>query len=251
MSSKKVLYFVPGTLCNSDLWCRLWPQLKVDYQLVHLAIPASGELPQVVNLLVQEIRHHSAGRPFALLGFSLGGYLASAISCQFDQQLEKLMVVANSPGLLPEVELQTRKGIVASLQGQAKAVIGKQRVMAMLHPQHEDAAAIISLVQKMDSSFAKQSLLHHLNELSQRQDLTEQLICQQRPLWFVRGDRDPLINSLHLQRLQQKSASIRLQQLANCGHFAPLEQPSQLAQLIRQLLQLPQSNIINISSGKK
>jgi len=249
VTSKKILYFVPGTLCNSDLWCRLWPLLSDDYQLVHLAIPVTGNLQQVVNAMVHEIRDHSAGQSFALLGFSLGGYLASAISCQFDGQLQKLMVVANSPGVLPEAELQIRKGIVASLQGQAKAVIGKARVIAMLHPQHRDTAAIISLVQKMDSCFDKQSLLHHLDELSQRWDLTEQLIRQQRPLWFVRGDRDPLINTAQLQLLQQESASIKLHQLALCGHFAPLEQPSGLAQLIRQWMQLPQSNIKN-SSGK-
>ena len=236
--SKKLLYFIPGTLCNSDLWQRLWPLLSDDYQLVHVVIPAAGSMQQVVDSLVAKIRNHSAGESFSLLGFSLGGYLASAISCQFDQQLDKLMVVANSPGVLPEIELQARKSIVTALQGQAKAVISKQRVSAMLHPHLEDTASIISLVQQMDSSFDKQSLLHHLTELSVRRDLTEQLSCQNRPLWFVYGDTDPLVNSAQLQQLQQQSASIKLQQLEFCGHFAPLEQPNQLAQLIIQWMQL-------------
>ena len=122
MTRKKLLYFIPGTLCNSDLWQRLWPLLSDEYQLVHTAIPAAGNMQQVVDSLVEKIRSHSAGQRFSLLGFSLGGYLASAISCQFDDQLEKLMVVANGPGVLPEIELQARKNIVTSLQGKAKAV---------------------------------------------------------------------------------------------------------------------------------
>ena len=250
MTRKKLLYFIPGTLCNSDLWQRLWPLLSDEYQLVHTAIPAAGNMQQVVDSLVEKIRSHSAGQRFALLGFSLGGYLASAISCQFDDQLDKLMVVANGPGVLPEIELQARKNIVTALQGHAKAVIGKQRVIAMLHPQLGDTAAIVSLVQQMDSSFDKQSLLHHLTELSVRRDLTELLTCQHRPLWFVYGDRDPLVNSAQLQCLEQQSRSIKCQQLEFCGHFAPLEQPNQLAQLITQWMQLDEENTHNSSSGK-
>ncbi|MEM5529639.1 alpha/beta hydrolase [Gammaproteobacteria bacterium AS21] len=232
-----LIFFIPGTACNEQTWSKLWPLLDQNNQLVHLKLAKSGSLVDVVAMLVANIKEISNGREFSLIGFSLGGYLASAISLHFNQQLTRLMVIANVPKTLPLKELAARKSIIASIEKSGYQGLKKNRLRHFLDSSQHDNEPLFAIIMAMDSCFTKEDVIHHLGPLSVREDLTLALVNKKLPIWFCFGDNDALVNEQQLLTMQLGCRHISLHEIASCGHFLPLEQPLQLAQLIKDWLQ--------------
>lgn len=224
-----LIYFVPGTMCTEKLWGELWPLLPEQYELVHLNISDTGEMDDVVSNLVEQIEISSNGRNFSLLGFSLGGYLASAVSLHLGSQLQRLMVVANTPMKLPQAELIQRQRIVSTVKKFGHQGINFERCCSFLAASQHRNLALIELIQAMEKSFDEEQLGHFLVPLSERQDLCQQLAQSHYPVWFCSGDEDSLVDVPLMESLAARHSHIRYQQVSNCGHFMPLEQPQVLA----------------------
>ena len=233
-----LIYFVPGTLCDQRVWSKLWPLLD-DHQLVHLTIAKTGSMQEVVLGLVQQIKLSSAGRAFSLIGFSLGGYLACAVSLHFRHQLTRLMLLSNTPKALPDKELSQRVNIINTIAELGYHGLGRARVQSFLSPEQHDNDGLITLIQGMDESFGVADLLHHLSDLSVRDDLCPLITEETRPCWLCFGDSDHLVDAFSMQQIQAQSPFIKLKKVAECGHFLPLEQPVELARLITLWLSEP------------
>jgi len=233
-----LIYFIPGTMCDRSVWSKLWEKLSTEHQLIHLVLPLTGTTQEVVEHLCQQIRQNSQGQPFSLLGFSMGGYLAAAISLFFDHQLERLMIVANTPKALPAEELDARQKILINIKKNGYNGLNTARLKAFLDPGNQSDQALIALIQEMDGRFSQADLSHHLTQLSKRVDLCHQLADTKRPIWFCYGVADQLVDRKVMQKMQLSSPQITLKQVLNCGHFLPLEQPQQLAKYIENWLQM-------------
>jgi pimeloyl-ACP methyl ester carboxylesterase len=232
-----LIYFIPGTLCDQRLWSKLWPLLSDEHELINLPIAKTGEMELVVLDLVKQIELASAGRLFSVIGFSLGGYLACALSLHFSAQLERLMVVSNMPKALPDLELCQRKRIINGIAKLGYNGLGQARVKSFLSPLQHSHKALIKLIQSMDKSFVVADLVHHLSELSLRENLCSAMVDTPRPCWFCFGDSDQLVDEHALHPIQTQSPLVNIKKVADSGHFLPLEQPAALAALIVLWLQ--------------
>jgi pimeloyl-ACP methyl ester carboxylesterase len=232
-----LIFFIPGTACNEQTWSKLWPLLDQNDQFIHLELVKSGSLINVVTVLVASIKKISDGREFSIIGFSLGGYLASAISLHFNKQLTRLMVIANAPKALPLKELAARKSIIASIEESGYQGLKKNRLRHFLDNSQHDNKSLFDIIMAMDNCFTKEDVIHHLGALSVRVDLTSALVNKELPIWFCFGDNDSLVNKQDLFEMQLSCTHIILHEIASCGHFLPLEKPQQLAQLIKDWLQ--------------
>lgn len=231
-----LVYFIPGTMCNEQLWGRLWPLLSSRCELVHLTLASEGELSEVVDDLVAQIKRSSRGRVFNLIGFSLGGYLASAVSLKFAEQLQRVMIIANTPMALPEVELTQRKRIIDTVNKLGYQGLNRSRVISFLDVQQHSDHGLIDLIQGMGQQFNERDLAHHLVTLSKRENLCSALAAKNRLLWFCCGESDHLVDSKKMRLLSEEQMHIQYRQVANSGHFLPLEKPRQLAALIDEWL---------------
>ena len=233
-----LIYFIPGTMCDERIWQKLWPCLAPDHQLMHLTLPLSGSMQQVVAHLVEQITASSQGRSFSLIGFSLGGYLASAVSLSFSGQLQRLMLIANTPSALPEEERLQRSSILKNIDRHDYQGLNRARILSFLDATAHGDTDLISLIKEMDASFSLAALKHHLNALSEREDLCEQLTQQSVPTWLCYGVSDSLVDRKKMQEMQHSGSNITLQQILHSGHFLPLEQPEQLALQINKWLKM-------------
>ncbi len=229
-----LIYFIPGTMCTEQVWQALWPKLPDHYELVHLNIKLSGTLDDVVGDLIAQIDSSRNNRTYSLLGFSLGGYLASAVSLKVGASLERLMVVANTPTALPDSEMLQRKRIVAAVMKNGYSGLSASRVLSFIDIKSHDDQNLIALIQQMDKQFDEKQLAHFLVPLSTRKDLCQCLVDKIRTIWFCWGESDQLVDPAKMQLLAQTSPVIQAHQVAESGHFLPLEQPEKLAQLITQ-----------------
>ena len=84
---KEKIYFIPGLMTDNRLWKRVLPLLDDKYEIVHISIPQSTDFDEINKILFEKFKNEEK---INLLGFSLGGYIASYfadINCKLAKTL--------------------------------------------------------------------------------------------------------------------------------------------------------------------
>lgn len=83
----KDIYCLPGTMCDEGLWQFTQPLLG-DVNLKHVVLPEVDTLDGIVEALSLLLPNE----PIHLLGFSMGGYLASAFALKYPERIKQLQM---------------------------------------------------------------------------------------------------------------------------------------------------------------
>lgn len=237
----QTIYFIPGTMCNQRLWLPAWQllreQLHENQQLVALEIPSTGSMDDVVTTLSAKILENQA----ILVGFSLGGYIASAIALKLKNKVKHLLIVANFPKNLPLTEIKQRKRTIDWINQRGYSGIPNKRIDDLLHPnikhfnpqRYQDIRQVIVA---MDRELGVDVLLHQLSVSMHRPNLLPLLTQLTLPITFLVGDEDNLVDLACLRQGLQGAGNIVLKEVANTGHMLPLESPQALATMLVNLL---------------
>jgi len=228
-------------MCNQDLWLPTWQLLRQqcheELQLIPLVIPTVGSMDEVVSVLSKKIVADQA----ILVGFSLGGYLASAIALKLGNRLKRLLVVSNFPKNLPTTEIKQRQRTVAWIKQRGYAGIPNKRINDLLHPDIQQFNAksyqdIKHRIISMDRALGAKVLLHQLAVSVQRPNLLPLLAQLSLPISFLIGDADCLVELTALRQALVGTKHISLTEVADTGHMLPLESPQVLASTLIDLL---------------
>ena len=234
------LYFLPGTMCDSRLWSPLWAELNalqaklsVDYEFIHLTIPVESTIDEIVETLAKQLPNEKIN----LLGFSQGGYLASAFACRFPERMKRLINLSNAPQQLPYEEIATRSKIIRWVETHGYSGITLARIRTFLHANQQTNTDITDCIKQMDHDFGANVLLQQLKSTTVRQDLLVALTSLTCPMLFCYGDSDLLVDGKFFAPLLTTNTNIRVEVFNNCGHMLPLESPLLLAKAIILFLQ--------------
>lgn len=237
----KTIYFIPGTMCNQQLWLPAWQLLRQqypqDYQLIPLVIPSSGNMDEVVSSLSDQVVDNEA----ILVGFSLGGYIASAIALKLENKLKHLLIVSNFPKNLPLTEIKQRKRTIDWINQRGYFGIPNKRIDDLLHPNikqfnphcYQDIKQVIVA---MDHELGVDVLLHQLCVSMHRPNLLALLTQLTLPVTFLVGDEDNLVDLASLRQELKSANNVLLKEVTKTGHMLPLESPQALATMLRSLL---------------
>jgi len=233
---KEKIYFIPGTMCDVRLWEEVWPTLTITlgdkYQLVHLPIPAKSNIEEILV----ELRACISDSNINLVGFSLGGYLASAIYHFSPEIVNRLFIAGNIPCSLPNQELQSRQRIVHWVKKNGYSGLPKKRAVELLHSDNQCNKIIIAKMIAMDKALGVKILLQQLAATTHRQDLFTDILKATIPVTFVYGIEDNLVNSQLFDKIPCNNSLIQTVEIPNAGHMLPLEQPDAMAEEILRWL---------------
>lgn len=234
--AQKTIYFIPGTMCDERLWTGTWNELSsllVDYTFEHLTIPSLKNIDEITSELSKKLPDNSY-----LVGFSLGGYIASNMALNFPNKVNKLLLIANMSSALPEKEIKERSRTIQWIEANGYNGIPDKRIHHLLHPDSHDNKNIIQTIKDMDATLGKDLLLHQLNVTTQRKNLLPELFHLLQPIKFLIGDTDKLVNIKKISDQMKQSKDHKnqinksLEVVKNSGHMLPLEQPTYLAKTI-------------------
>lgn len=226
---KPKIYFLPGTMCNNRLWSRLFPLLQSTYELIHLKIPDGESIEDISDNLLSCFKEEVVN----LVGFSLGGYLASYFACKYPKKVNQLLVISNSPCSLTEKEALYRKGIIDFVgrygyQGMSRSKAGQ------LLDTSQVSAELIDLILKMDSELGEQEFKRQLKATSNRVNLYHSLATANIKATFYYSELDPLLDVEWLSKFKQNSR-LKLVSTSGKGHMLPLEKPKELASYLKSM----------------
>ncbi len=228
---KDTVVFLPGLLDDIQMW---------SHQLDHLGDVAR---PVAVDLLDQETVGEGAARvldavssPFALVGFSMGGYVAFEILRRAPQRVTKLALIGTSARADTEERSADRHRQIALAQSGKYPALVDQALPNVVHPSRHDDEALMTALRTMALRVGAEAFVRQQRTIMSRPDSRADLAAIRCPTLVLCGRQDTLIPPEHSEEIADGIAGARVTLIEDCNHYAPMERPYAVTALLQQWL---------------
>lgn len=225
---KEKIYFIPGLMTDERLWKKVIPLLENDYEIVHVPIPRSEDFDEIIDILFNEIKEEKIN----LLGFSLGGYIASYFAITYPNRVKRVFMVAATPGATNEAEIERRKEKFAIIEKEGFG-LSYEKALSLVEETNKNDEDLIQTIIDMFNDLGKNCFISQLTSTFYRKDLFEDLIHQDFPIWIFYSENDRLLNKEALKRLTTTTHNIKMIKREGSSHNIPLEAPFDFASNVK------------------
>ena len=226
---KEKIYLIPGLMTDERLWSRIKPFLD-EYELVHIPIPHSEDFDEILDILLDIFKEEKVN----LLGFSLGGYIASYFAVTYPHRVNKLFMVAATPGASEEAEIERRREKFAVIEKEGFKGLPYEKAVTLVEEQNKDDIELIKTIQDMFMDLGKETFITQLTSTFNRVDLFEDLVGLKLNIWFYYSTKDRLLNHKSMEKLQKIEHNMTLISREGTSHNIPLESPKELSTKIKE-----------------
>lgn len=219
-TQRPALVLCPGVLNDARVFA---PQLealaaRVDCRVTEVA--GHDSLPAIAAEVLAQ-----APQRFALLGFSMGGYVALEVLRQAPERVTRLALLCTSARPdTPEQAAQRRALLDLARLGDFKGVT--PRLMPrLLHPSRLDDTALTAPILAMAASIGRDGFLRQQAAIMGRPDSRPLLPTIAVPTLVLCGRDDQLTPLALSEEIAAAVPGARLVVIDACAHVAPLERP--------------------------
>ena len=225
------ILLVPGLRCSARLYA---PQIPSLWQLgpVLIADHTRGDTIAEIARNILE----SAPPRFALVGLSMGGYIAFEMLRQATDRIARLALLDTSAR--PETPEQTRR----RAEQIALTRTGRYQEAALLqfplvvHPSRHGEDSLRREYLRMAEETGAEVFLRHQQAIIARADSRPDLPSIRCPTLVLVGDGDVLTRPELSQEMAAGIRGARLVVVPECGHLSTLERPEAVTQaLVRHI----------------
>ena len=214
------ILLIPGLLSSAEIFA---PQIPVLWERGPVTVANTLEGDSLADMAARIL----AGAPprFALVGVSMGGYLALEIMRQAPERVKRLALVCTSARPdTPEQSAGRRKMV-----DQARAV-GFERFCslgadALTHPSRKGDPALNAIATRMGLAVGMEGFAHQTEAVISRADSRPLLASIKVPTAIIVGDADPLTPAALSEEMAAAIQGAKLTLAPECGHVITLERP--------------------------
>jgi len=225
---KEKIYLIPGLMTDERLWSRIKPLLH-EYELINLPIPHTEDFDESIDIIFNSIKEEKIN----LIGFSLGGYIASYFTITYPNRVNKLFTIAATPGSTDEAEVERRKEKFVVIEKEGFKGISYEKAQSLVESQNKNDEELIQIIRDMFWDLGKETFISQLTSTFYRKDLFEDLTHLDIPVWFFYSKDDRLLNLKAVKRLHEVDHNMKIITRDGTSHNIPLESPEQLCKVIR------------------
>ena len=173
----------------------------------------------------------------ALLGHSMGGYVALEVMRQAPQRVERLALLnTNARPDTPE-STENRKRLMALAEKDFPEVIGTL-MPKLLSAEHLPNAEITGTITEMALGIGKEAFARQQRAIIGRIDSRPHLAAIRCPTLVVAAREDAIMPVAVLEELAKGIPGARLAVVEKSGHMASMEQPAAVTKLLMDWLEL-------------
>jgi len=216
---KEKIYLIPGLMTDNRLWSRLIPHLQNEYELVHIPIPHSEDFDEIIDILFNTFTEEKIN----LLGFSLGGYIASYFAITYPNRVNRLFTVAATPGNSTEAEIERRKEKFVAIEKNGFTGLTYEKAKSLLEEKNQEDIELIKIIQDMFMDLGKEAFISQLTSTFYRKDLFEDLTNLDIPIWFFYSENDRLLNKEAIKNLHLDNHNMNVITRIGTSHNITLE----------------------------
>lgn len=233
---KEKIYLIPGLMTDERLWSRIKPFLENDYELIHIPIPHTEDFDEIIDILDKQFSDNSEEK-INLLGFSLGGYIASYYAITYPNRVNRLLMVAATPGSSSEAEIERRKEKFTVIEKEGFRGLSYDKAKSLVEKKNKDDNELIKIIQDMFIDLGKERFITQLTSTFYRKDLFADLVNLDLPIWFYYSEDDRLLSPNALDRLLNNEHNMKLISRVGTSHNIPLEEPRILSDVIKDWME--------------
>ncbi|PWE21826.1 alpha/beta fold hydrolase [Aliarcobacter skirrowii] len=227
---REKIYFIPGLMTDIRLWSKALPLLKDDFEIIHIPIPSSTDFDEIVDILNKEFKEDKIN----ILGFSLGGYIASYFTCKYPQRVKRLFTVAATPGTTSKVELERREKKLVDFENSSEFGLDIEKAIMLLEEQNQNDLSLAQTMVNMFNDLGRDTFITQLKSTFNRVDLFDCLKNKTIPMYMLYSSNDRLLDLEALDKLHNQKHNIKLIKRDGTSHNIPLEFPELFANSIKK-----------------
>jgi pimeloyl-ACP methyl ester carboxylesterase len=226
------LLLLPGLLNDASLFEQ---QVSVLADEAHIAVADLTRSDSIADL-ASDALSQAPGDEFALVGLSMGGYVAFEIMRRAPQRVRALALLDTTARPDSSEATAARETLMRLSESDFPAVI-ETLLPRLAHPTRANTPEVGGVIQSMAMGLGKDVFQRQQRAIIGRIDSRPALKQIDCPTLVLCG-RDDLITPPDLHR--ELAAAIRGAKLAiidECGHLSPLDQPARVTEALQRWLQ--------------
>jgi len=248
-SEKPNLVLIHGWGLHGGIWETLIPQLELDYKVFNIDLPGFGRSPvsngtydldylveSVVSILPEKCN---------ILGWSMGGLVATQVSLKYPDKIERLITVASSPSFLANsknpngLDDAVLETFIQYLSEDFRGTLVKFLSIQTMgsKTQKEDIQRLKETV-FLHGTPAEKALAGGLNILKES-DLAESLKSLRMPLLRVYGKLDTLVPARSIASIDKLAPKSEKELFLKSGHSPFLSQTPEFIDCINRFIAKP------------
>ena len=222
---------VPGLMCSARLYAEqipvLWPFGPVTV--------ADHRRDDTMEAIARRI-FGSAPERFALIGLSMGGYIASTMLRLAPERISKLALLDTSARAdLPE-RLDARRALIAMAEAGRFGEVIDAHFPQFVHRHRRHDEGLRRIVQLMAEETGPEAYVRQQKAIMARQDWRELLPAIRCPTVVIVGDGDELTPPKLAEEIAGGIPGAQLVVVRDSGHLTTIERPADVnAALVRWL----------------
>lgn len=230
---REKIYFIPGLMTDIRLWSKAMPYLD-EFEIVHTSIPNSTNFDEIVDILNKDFFKEEK---INILGFSLGGYIASYFTCKYPNKVQRLFTCSATFGTTSKIELARREKKLEDFQNSKEFGLEFEKAVMLLEEQNQNNTELINIMISMFETLGREVFLTQLKSTFNRVDLFDKLKDKTIPMYMLYSSNDRLLDIEALNKLHTQKHNIKLLKREGTSHNIPLEFPELFASSIKKWIQ--------------
>ncbi|WP_038015655.1 alpha/beta fold hydrolase [Thalassobaculum salexigens] len=220
---------LPGFMLGPGLFDDLADSLGDRLRLLHGDVYSDTSIAGMARRVLRD-----APDRFALLGFSMGGFVAREIALSAPERVDALILIGTSARATSDAEHGRKEAILSQLAETGFKGMSRKALARGIHPDHPDREALVARLRAMGAELGGEVMARQLQ--ATRVDGHGDLPRIAAPTLVVAAREDLLRPLAELEALAAGIPNARLEIFENCGHIIPMEKPDQLADSIMAFL---------------
>jgi len=218
---------VPGLNCTARVY---EAQLPALWQFGPVQIADHRRHDSMAAIAASVLK--AAPPRFALVGFSMGGYVSLEILRQAKERVIKLALLDTAAAAdRPEQTERRLKSIALTKDGKQNE---REEALwpLLVHPSRVNDEAVRSVVKQMHQETGSDAYIRQQTAIMGRADSRPMLRELKMKTLIVVGDSDQLTPPVAAKEMAELIAGSKLEILPNTGHMSTLERPDRVAKLL-------------------
>lgn len=225
MAHPTPLLLLPG-LMNDE---RVWQPIREALPAAHPVVVAKTHLHDTIAAIAAAAHALMPPGPFAVAGFSLGGYVALEVCRQVPERIAGLALLDTGARADAPESRQNRQNMISSLDS-GKASFGQVAggfAPRLLHASHAGDPALLELLADMARSVGREGFVRQQTAAMHRADSRDVLRTLHVPALVLCGREDQVTPpALSEEMASLLPGEVELAVLPQSGHMSTLEQPA-------------------------
>jgi pimeloyl-ACP methyl ester carboxylesterase len=231
MSGSLPIVLVPGLNCTARLYVE---QIAALWGFGPVTIADHRRDDSMAAIAAHVLA--TAPPRFALVGLSMGGYIAFAIMREAPERVVRLALLDTSARPDTPEQSERRRRMISLAEGGRFAEVSELLFPLFVHRNRQHDEALRAIVGTMAEETGPQAFVRQQRAIMTRPDCRPQLASIDCPTLVLVGDGDELTPPALSQEMATGIAGSRLVTVPDCGHLSTLERPEQVNQALVEWL---------------